>query len=112
MKIDAEFVIGVNTYVCDSEGKESILINEDNLLSAISVQFWYSDIRLKSSALIRSLIIGHPFQDGNKRTACIVGDTILSFNCDQTTTEITLIQIASGKIKDVEEIASLLYPET
>ena len=39
--IDLEFVKGVNEAICDEDGKKSIVINENNILSALSVQQWY-----------------------------------------------------------------------
>jgi hypothetical protein len=62
--IDFDFLVGVNMCVCEAAGEESRVINEDNLLSALSVQQWYEDDRLLASALIRSITIAHGFQDG------------------------------------------------
>ena len=36
--ITAEFVIGLNICICEDQGAKSIVINENNLLSALSVQ--------------------------------------------------------------------------
>lgn len=109
--ITAEFVIGLNICICEDQGAKSIVINENNLLSALSVQQWYDDIELRAAALIRSIVIGHPFKDGNKRTASAVGITLKDFKCNQSIAEQCVIDIATGKLKDVEEIASILYKE-
>lgn len=107
--ITLEFVIGLNTAICEDQGTQSILINENNLLSALSVQQWYDDIELCASALLRSIVIGHPFKDGNKRTAASVAITLEDFKCTQKEAEQCVLDIATGKLKDVEEIASILY---
>lgn len=40
----------------------------------------YPEPMQKAAALIRSIIAGHPFVDGNKRTAMLVGLTFLQIN--------------------------------
>lgn len=107
--IDKDFVIGINCAICDSDGKQSLLINEDNLLSALSIQQWYEDSRSLSAALLRSLCIGHAFQDGNKRTACLVAAYIEPFTCTMQEAEQIVLDIATGKLKDVEIIKIRLY---
>ena len=109
--IDLDYLIGVNEYVCSLVGEPCVLINENNLLSALSVQGWYDDPRLLASALIRSLTIGHGFRDGNKRTAAIVGAAILDYTCDEYTMADCILRIAMGELRDVEEIAGILYPK-
>lgn len=109
--IDFEFVIGTNEEICSDENKSSIIINKNNILSALSVQQWYDDDELRASALLRSLTIGHGFQDGNKRTASIVAHFVAPFKCSDETAEQCILDIATGKLKDVEEIALILYEE-
>lgn len=106
--IDLEFVIGVNEAICDSDNKQCVVINESNILSALSVQQWYDDAHL-ASALLRSLVIGHGFQDGNKRTAAAVANHIYSFQCDDSTAEDCILEVAKGNLKDVNDITSILY---
>lgn len=107
--IDLEFIIGVNEAICESENKKSVIINKNNILSALSVQQWYEDDRLLASALLRSLVIAHGFQDGNKRTSAVVANYICSFQCDDTIAEDCILDIATGKLKDVDNIANILY---
>lgn len=107
--IDLEFVIGVNEAVCDADNQRCIIINETNILSALSVQQWYEDDEHLASALLRSLVIGHGFQDGNKRTAATVANYICNFQCNDSTAEDCILQIAKGELKDVDDIASILY---
>lgn len=107
--IDLDYLIGVNEYVCNLANENSVVINENNLLSALSVQQWYDDDRLLASALIRSITIGHGFQDGNKRTAAIVGAIIRDYDCSEDEMIECILDIAKGKLRDVEEIAAILY---
>lgn len=107
--ITLDELVGVNIAVCSDAGEQSIVINENNLLSALSVQQWYEDDRLLASALIRSITIGHGFQDGNKRTAAIVGAIICDYTCSEDEMIECILDIAKGKLRDVEEIASILY---
>lgn len=102
-------LVGVNIAVCTAANEPSAVINENNLLSALSVQQWYDDDRLLASALIRSITIGHGFQDGNKRTAAIVGAIICDYTCSEDEMIECILDIAKGKLRDVEEIASILY---
>ena len=108
--IDLDYLIGVNEYVCNQVGEPCVMINENNLLSALGVQYWYDDDRLLASALIRSLTIGHGFRDGNKRTAALVGASIKDFTCSEDEMADCILSIAKGELKDVEEIADILYP--
>lgn len=107
--IDLDYLIGINEYVCNLANENSVVINEDNLLSALSVQQWYEDDRLLASALIRSITIGHGFQDGNKRTAAIVGAIICDYTCSEDDMIECILDIAKGKLSAVAEIASILY---
>ena len=36
--IDLDYLIGVNEYVCNLANESSVIINKNNLLSALSVQ--------------------------------------------------------------------------
>lgn len=79
--ISLDYLIWLNEAICQDSGEQSIIINKNNLLSALSVQQWYFDDSLLAAALIRSITIGHGFQDGNKRTAAAAGATICKFTC-------------------------------
>ena len=107
--IDLDYLIGINEYVCNLANENSIVINENNLLSALSVQQWYDDDRLLASALIRSITIGHGFQDGNKRTAAIIGAIIRDYDCSEDEMIECILDIAKGKLRNVEDIAAILY---
>lgn len=53
--------------------------------------------------------MGHGFQDGNKRTAAIVGNYICPFECSDNIAEDCILRVAKGELKDVETIAAILY---
>jgi len=108
--IDLGMLIGINECVCECNNEESTVINEINLLSALSVQQWYDDNRMLASALIRSLVVAHGFQDGNKRTAAIVGAIICDYECSEDDMIDCILGIAKGTLKDVSKIAHILYP--
>ena len=80
-------------------------------MSALSVQQWFQDEKLRASALFRSLIQNHPFQDGNKRTAVLV----LIHMCKPTCTDEILLdvslKVAMGVLKDPKEISRLIYSD-
>lgn len=40
----------------------------------------YPTVILKAAALFHSLVLNHPFMDGNKRTATLALDTFLTYN--------------------------------
>lgn len=104
-------LIGINQFICEDNDQESVILNQSNLLSALSVQQWYEDDRLLAAALIRSLTIAHGFQDGNKRTAATVGMMVKEYTCTENEMIGCILSIAKGELKDVETIATILYKE-
>ena len=109
MNISYDDLLLINECICYEASEASVVINRNNLLSALSVQQWYEDKRLLASALVRSLTIAHGFQDGNKRTAAVVGAMVCEYTCDEYTMIDCILSIAKGELKDVEDIASILY---
>lgn len=107
--IPYDMVCGINSFVCDQDMNESVVINQDNILSALSVQQWYDDSEMLASALLRSLCIGHGFRDGNKRTAAIIANYVCEFKCSDSCAEKIILNIAKGELDDVQEIANYLY---
>ena len=107
--IDYEYLCGINDHVCAVAGEQSLVINKNNLLSALGTQQWYDDDVLRASALIRSLTIAHGFLDGNKRTAAIAGALIHDYVCSEDIMIECIISIAQGTLRDVVQIASILY---
>jgi death-on-curing protein len=64
----------------------------------------YPDIVSKTAALIESLLINHPFIDGNKRTAYVVSRILLrsnklDINASQEEKYQFVVSVASGKTK-------------
>ena len=110
--ITIEQLLGMNQFICEDCGQESIVINKSALLSALGTQQWYSAKCMRSAALIRSLVIGHGFQDGNKRTAACSGMLIKQFECSEDTMIECILNVATGDLKDVYEIAYILYPDS
>ncbi len=108
--IDIRLLKSINQSICKDNDQVSVVINENNLLSALSVQQWYEDDLHRAAALIRSITIGHGFQDGNKRTAACVGMYIHDYGCSEDEMIECILDIATGKLKDVDEITTLLYP--
>lgn len=100
---------GINQFICEDNNQQSIIINENNLLSALSIQQWYEDDRLCAAALIRSITIGHGFQDGNKRTAAVAGMMLKQFDCSEEDMISCILDIAKGQLREVEDIANILY---
>ena len=107
--ITLDQLIGINKCVCEAVGQKCVIINESNLLSALGTQQWYIDSKERASALIRSLTIAHGFQDGNKRTAAIAGAIVHDYECSEDDMIDCILAIARGELKDVKEIASILY---
>ena len=40
----------------------------------------YSDLESKAAAIMHSLVMNHPFVDGNKRTGAVVAELFLNLN--------------------------------
>jgi len=80
-------VVAVHFRVAQKTGGSSGVRDWDLLSSALarpqasfSGQDLYPDIFLKAAALIQSLILNHPFVDGNKRTALASMEYFLYLN--------------------------------
>lgn len=109
-RISLEDLIGYNSIVCDGNPSGSLVINQDNLLSALSVYDSYYDTdEMIASALFRSLIISHGFQDGNKRTAVLCLFDILPPKVSSSLIENISVRIAKGELNSVGDICNLLY---
>lgn len=74
--ISKELVLSLNKIIAESSGGSSGIRDEKSLLSAINRPFQTfdgKDLYLsgidKSAAIFQSIIINHPFIDGNKRMA-------------------------------------------
>ncbi|MBT2491231.1 type II toxin-antitoxin system death-on-curing family toxin [Streptomyces sp. ISL-96] len=74
----------------------------------------YTDLFEKAAALLQSLAVNHPLVDGNKRMAWMSTVVFLDFNgtemvdVDQDESYKLVIEVASGVLEDVGEIARRL----
>lgn len=75
-------VCHINEMVMKAEGRESNIISDEKLHSSVlSVYNSYDeDVRTTALKLAQAILIAHPFQDGNKRTALISMLSILKMN--------------------------------
>lgn len=107
--ITYENVVDINKAVCDVYGTQHLVIKENELQSAIGVQQWYDNVKMSACAVLRSLVLNHPFRDGNKRTAYIAANYMARTTCSLSTAEQCLVDIASGNLKNVDDIRNILY---
>lgn len=106
-----EELLNLNKAVCSNSNQRSVVINENNLKSALGTQQWYDKNQDRASALFRSLIIAHGFQDGNKRTAVLALVSQCEPKISQEDIAVIAIMIATGELKDVEDIRIALFNE-
>lgn len=102
-------LLNLNIAVCTNSNQKSVVINENNLKSAIGTQQWYDNDQDRASALFRSLIIAHGFQDGNKRTAVLALVSQCEPKISQEDMAVIAIMVATGELKDVEDIRIALF---
>ncbi len=117
--ISAEQVLEIHKLVIDKFGGSSGLRDIGTLESAIARPFQtfgggdlYPTIIEKAAAICESILINHPFVDGNKRTGYILMESILLFGqlrIKLTDEEIYpfVISISTGE-KKYEDIVALL----
>jgi death-on-curing protein len=76
----------------------------------------YPDLWTKAAALMQSLVVNHPRLDGNKRLGWIGAVTFLGINgvpvadVDVDAAETLVLDIATGRARDVDAIADRLRP--
>lgn len=82
--ITVEELIAIHQQVIQSTGGVPGILNPGALESAIARPFTAIDrvelfptLEAKIAALIHSIVLFHPFADGNKRTALVAGDACL-----------------------------------
>lgn len=58
------------------------VVNPDGINSAVAraCSGYYAELKEEAAALVESLLINHPFRDGNKRTAFACADVFLRLN--------------------------------
>lgn len=102
-------LLKINERVCTRNQQISVVINPNNLHSALGTQQWYDNKQERACALFRSLIIAHGFQDGNKRTALVVLVALCKPAISQRELAQIAIEVAKGNIKDVDVLKELIY---
>lgn len=87
MSLTLEFVLEIHNRVLEKHGGLSGVRDNNGLLSAIGRPFQtfdgndlYEDVFQKSAALGESIIVNHPFLDGNKRTGYVLMEYYLRIN--------------------------------
>ena len=121
MSVSREDILDLHDLVLENSGTLSVpgVINPGMLDSCLEKYTegdpWVPQVEdrfVKIAALLRCLILFHPFVDGNKRTAIVTAITLLRksgyiFECEIEEVIIVLIQVAIGTV-EVEEIAEWL----
>lgn len=104
-------LLRINKEICEEYDQTSVIINKDNLLSALSVQYFdYEDQEHKAVKLFRNIIVAHGFQDANKRTACVALGLFCPPFCDDMTIAKQALKIANGGYKDdIEDLVKIFY---
>jgi death-on-curing protein len=117
--ISKNLAVKLNKLIAESSGGSSGLRDESLLLSALNRPFQtfdgkdlYPSIIDKSAAVFQSIIINHPFIDGNKRMAYAFMKMLLleeGFEIDSSTenTYTFVIEASKGKM-NFDEIKSWL----
>lgn len=113
MEISSEFVEIINQVICGVKGKTSLLLSKDRLEGALSpLSLGYDDDFRAATKVFRNLILDHPFQDANKRTACYVLLSRVKPTCTDKALANAAIDVANGKYSksdDLEELAQRIY---
>lgn len=114
-----EEVIFIHDRIIEESGGSKGIRDLDLLQSAVgrpqvsfAGQDLYQDIFFKAAALIHSLILNHPFTDGNKRTGLAVASRLLFINgyklYDKRQDSIDFTLKIEQKKKSLEKIAHWL----
>jgi death-on-curing protein len=114
--LSLEQLLEIHALVVETTGGGMGLRDLGRLEAAIATQTQnvfgdelYPGLIDKAAAIIRGIIADHPFADGNKRTAMLVGLTLLEINDIRFTAELSelenfAVKIATDKL-DVTSIA-------
>ena len=106
-------LVSLNKAICEKTGEPFHILNEDSLLSALSIQDnnYYDNDDMMLCALLRSLIICHGFEQGNKRTAFLAIALLKLPLCSSEKFAEVILKIADSRIKTIEDIYDLLYKD-
>ena len=78
-------VLGINEAVLALEGRQSLLVDEGKLESALmrpqmAGHYEGADLARQTALLVSGIALAHAFVDGNKRTALLAGRMFLRLN--------------------------------
>lgn len=107
MLINKKDIIGINKDV----GCNGVFSNESSLDFALSIVKQKKSWLFELSYLVRSLLVDHVFQDGNKRTAATVISSFLeekNLDYDKESIIKIILQISKKNISDVNKIMRLI----
>lgn len=84
-------------------------ISENNISSIYGSTYYYKSDKMKIASVFKSLIKGHFFVDGNKRTALAVLQLLCKFNHIDLNIDVDkIISIAANNFS-VDEISKLIF---
>lgn len=107
MLINKKDVIGINKEI----GCNGQFSNESSLDFALSIVKQKKSRLFELSYLVRSLLVDHIFQDGNKRTAATIIALFLeqkSLDYDKERIIEVILQISKKNISDINKIMRLI----
>mgnify|MGYP003715847691 CR=1 FL=1 len=108
--ITVELVLGIHRVLIRRYGGHPGLRDESGLKSAIARPYQtfdgkdlYASSVEKAAAIIESIVVNHPFMDGNKRTGYVLMRILLledgkTLNAEEDEKYDFVIRIASGKL--------------
>ena len=105
--INKKDIIGINQEV----GESGNFSNESSLDFALSIIKHRKSWLYELSYLVRSLLVDHAFEDGNKRTAMIIVTTYLKekkLECDKDRITKVFWNISKKNITDINKIMRLI----
>lgn len=107
MLINKKDVIGINHEI----GEDGNFHNESSLDFALSIIKRNKSWLYELAYIIRSILVDHVFQEGNKRTALTIAITYIedkNLKYDDLRLSIVIYKIAKNNIKDINKIVRLI----
>lgn len=110
-KLTLKDLITINKEICNKTNEPFGILNKDNILSSLSIQYnnYYNSENLMLCSLLKSLVLSHGFQQGNKRTAFIAIIILKTPKCEPELLSEVILNIANGSLRDIEIICGYLY---
>jgi death-on-curing protein len=83
--LDLKKVLALNQRVLAAEGKQTLVIEQGKLESALmrpmmAAQYEEADLATQAAVLMEGIAQAHGFLDGNKRTALLAGEVFVGIN--------------------------------